>query len=58
MATPRVGMRNTTELRGDSFEGCSISCRNSKARRVTEDFQTMDGAEMMGSRGDEPKKGN
>lgn len=26
--------------------------------RVTEEFQTMDGAEVMGSRGDEAKKGN
>lgn len=26
--------------------------------RVTEEFQTIDGAEVMGSGGDEPKKGN
>lgn len=58
MVTPRVGMRNTAELRGDSFEGCSSSHSNRKARRVTEEFQTMDGAEMIGSRGDEPKKEN
>lgn len=58
MATPRVGMRNTAELRGGSFEGCGSSHSNARPGRVTEEFQTMDGAEVMGSRGDGAKKGN